>query len=169
MAAFGDNLGNTVVYGTGAGLSAYSVASNPSVQAMAGRIWSEDAGTFPIFGENVPNAGPRYYPTDAAGRESLAQALTREGYVPTQTAENFNVTKINSMVDAMANGTFDWNASSLQPVYLGPGKEIIGGHHRIIASLLADVDLNQVPSQLPQVRSLPQNFRPEYRWTDVLP
>ena len=30
---------------------------SPSCQTMLGRIWSEDAGTFPIFGKDVPN-GP---------------------------------------------------------------------------------------------------------------
>ena len=66
-------------------------------------------------------------------------------------------------------GTFDWDKASLQPVILGPAGEVMGGHHRVIASHLAGIDLTAVPGPRPQVQRLPRNYRPEYRWIDVLP
>jgi hypothetical protein len=46
---------------------------------------------------------------------------------------------------------------------------VLGGHHRIVAAHLAGIDLTKVPGPRPQVQRLPQNFRPVYRWIDVLP
>ncbi len=59
--------------------------------------------------------------------------------------------------------------ASLQPVIMGPNGEVLGGHHRAIAAQLAGTDLTKVPGPRPQVQRLPQNFRPVYRWIDVLP
>lgn len=73
------------------------------------------------------------------------------------------------MVEAMENGTFDWNLASLQPVILGPNGEIMGGHHRVIAAHLAGIDLTTVPGLRPQVQMLPRNFRVTSDWMDVLP
>ena len=69
----------------------------------------------------------------------------------------------------MKDGSFDWNTASLQPVILGPAGEVMGGHHRVIASHLAGIDLTKVPGPRPQVQRLPQNYRPEHQWIDVLP
>jgi hypothetical protein len=109
------------------------------------------------------------YPTDQAGRQQLADELTAKGLKPTQTKQHFDRDKINQMVDAMKDGTFDWNKSSLQPVILGPNGEVMGGHHRMIAAHLAGIDLMAVPGPQPQVQRLPKNFRPVSDWIDVLP
>lgn len=73
------------------------------------------------------------------------------------------------MVEAMQNGSFDWNRASLQPVILGPNDEVLGGHHRVIAAHVAGIDLATVPGPRPQVQQLPMNFRPVFVWIDVLP
>lgn len=88
---------------------------------------------------------------------------------PTQGKQHFDRAKIDVMVVAMADGTFGWGKASLQPVVLGPGGEILGGHHRVVASHLAGVDMTKVPGLRPQMQRLPQSFRPEYLWIDVLP
>jgi hypothetical protein len=49
------------------------------------------------------------YPTDPAGRQQLADDLTAEGFKPTQPKQSFDRDKINKMVDAMLDGSFDWN------------------------------------------------------------
>src|SRR2546427_492082 len=100
------------------------------------------------------------YPTDPAGRQQLADELTAKGLKPTQTKPNFDRDKINTMVDAMKDGSFDWNTASLQPVILGPDDEVLGGHHRVIAAHLAGIDLPVVPGPRSQVQSLTKNFRP---------
>jgi hypothetical protein len=109
------------------------------------------------------------YPTDPAGRQQLADELTARGFQPTQAKPHFDRDTVNRMVDAMQDGSFDWNTASLQPVILGPNGEILGGHHRVIAASLAGVDLTNVSGPRPQIQRLPQNFRPVYRWIDVLP
>jgi ParB-like nuclease domain len=109
------------------------------------------------------------YPTDQAGRQQLADQLTARALKPTQITQHFDRDKIKKMVDAMQDGSFDWNKASLQPVIMGPNGEVIGGHHRVIAAQLAGIDLTKAPGPRPQVRRLPQNFRPVYRWIDVLP
>ena len=81
----------------------------------------------------------------------------------------FDRTKIAAMIVAMADGTFGWVQASLQPVILGPGGEVLSGHHRVVASYLAGVNLTKVAGPRPQVQRLPQSFRPEYLWIDVLP
>jgi hypothetical protein len=91
------------------------------------------------------------------------------GLKPTQTKQHFDRDKINNMVDAMKDGSFDWNRASLQPVILGPNGEVMGGHHRVIAAHLAGIDLTAVPGPRPQVQRLPRNFRPVFDWIDVLP
>ncbi len=116
----------------------------------------------------VPAPNP-CYPTDQAGRQQLADELIATGFKPTQTKQNFDRDKINKMVDAMNDGSFDWNQASLQPVILGPDGEIMGGHHRVIAAHLAGVDLTAVPGPRPQIQRLPKNFRPVWDWIDVLP
>lgn len=73
------------------------------------------------------------------------------------------------MVDAMRDGSFDWSTASLQPVILGPGGEVMGGHHRVVAAHLVGVDLTTVPGPRPQLRRLSPNYRPVYWWIDVLP
>jgi hypothetical protein len=110
-----------------------------------------------------------YYPTDQAGRQQLADDLTARGFKPTQPKGRFFKDKIDKMADAMKDGSFDWNKSSLQPVILGPNGEVMGGHHRVIAAHQAGIDLTTVPGPRPQVQRLPQNFRPVSNWIDVLP
>ncbi len=73
------------------------------------------------------------------------------------------------MVNAMKDGSFDWNNASLQPVILGPIGEVMGGHHRVIAVHLAGIDLTALPGPRPQVQRLAKNFRPLSDWIDVLP
>jgi hypothetical protein len=110
---------------------------------------------------------PKSYPTTDAGREQLADELAANGLTPTQGKQHFDVEKINRMTEAMTDGSFDWTKASLQPVIMGPNGEVIGGHHRVIAAHLAGVDLVSLPG--PQVQTLPQNYRPEHDWLDVLP
>jgi hypothetical protein len=110
-----------------------------------------------------------YYPTDPAGRQQLADELTAAGLKPTQGKQHFDRDKINKMVEAMRDGSFAWNKSSLQPVILGPNGEVLGGHHRVIAAHLAGIDLTTVPGPRPQVQRLPHCFRPVSDWIDVLP
>ncbi|OAI46429.1 hypothetical protein AYO44_11400 [Planctomycetaceae bacterium SCGC AG-212-F19] len=109
------------------------------------------------------------YPTDEAGRQQLADELTATGFITTQRKQHFDRDKINKMVAAMKDGTFDWHKASLQPVILGPNGEVMGGHHRVIAAHLAQVDLTTVPGPRPQIQRLPQNYRPVSDWIDVLP
>jgi hypothetical protein len=109
------------------------------------------------------------YPADQAGRQQLADELTARGFVPTQSKPAFDRDKINRMIEAMLDGTFDWNKASVQPVILGPNDEVMGGHHRVIASHLAGIDLTAVAGARPQVQRLPMNFRPTSDWIDVLP
>jgi hypothetical protein len=89
--------------------------------------------------------------------------------IPTQGKQHFDPDKINRILEAMQDGSFDWNKASLQPVILGPNGEILGGHHRMIAAHLAGIDLAAVPGPRPQVQRLPQNYRPLFDWIDVLP
>jgi hypothetical protein len=109
------------------------------------------------------------YPTDQAGRTKLADELTAIGLRPTQAKQHFDRDKINKMVDAMQNGSFDWNRASLQPAIFGPDGEVMGGHHRVIAVHLAGIDLTAIPGPRPQIQTFPKNFRPVYDWIDVLP
>jgi hypothetical protein len=52
-----------------------------------------------------------------------------------------------------------------QKVILGPGGEVMDGHHRVIASVLSG---KQIPSN--QIyRYAGRNTRPVYKWIDVLP
>lgn len=110
-----------------------------------------------------------YYPTTDAGRQQLAAELTARGLVPTQGKADFSRATMDVMAAAMADGSFDWVRSGLQPVVLGPGGEILGGHHRVVAAHLIGTDLAAVPGPRPQVQRLPVCFRPVYRWADVLP
>jgi ParB-like nuclease domain len=110
-----------------------------------------------------------HYPTDLAGRRQLADELTATGLRPTQAKQNFDRDKINTMAEAMKDGTFAWHRSSLQPVILGPSGEVLGGHHRVIAAHLAGIDLTAIPGPRPQVQRLPMSFRPASDWIDVLP
>lgn len=109
------------------------------------------------------------FPIDQAGRQQLADELTAAGFKPTQGKKAFNCDKINRMVDAMMDGSFDWNKASFQPIIMGPNGEIMGGHHRVIAAHLAGIDLTAVPGPRPQIHTLPQNYRPVFDWIDVLP
>jgi len=109
------------------------------------------------------------YPATAAGRQQLADGLTASGLVPTQGKQHFDRAKIDRMVDAMRDGTFDWSRASLQPVVIGPNGEVMGGHHRVIAAHLAGIDLTCVPGPRGQVQRLPANVRTTHRWIDVLP
>jgi hypothetical protein len=112
---------------------------------------------------------PSYFPTDAVGRQQLADELTAKRLKPTQAKQHFDRDKINAMVAAMRAGTFDWNRASYQPVILGPNGEVMGGHHRVIAAHLAGIDLTAVPGPRPQVQRLPMNYRVVYDWIGVLP
>ena len=109
------------------------------------------------------------YPTDDAGRQQLADELTARGLKPTQLQKDFRRDDINSMINAMLDGSFDWSKASLRPVILGPNGEILGGHHRIVAAHLAGIDLTAIPGPRPQVQTLSTSFRLEYDWIDVLP
>ncbi|SRR5579871_3404432 len=109
------------------------------------------------------------YPSDQTGRQQLADELTARGLKPTQRIQHFDRDKIDKMIEAMQDGSFDWNKASLQPVILGPNDEILGGHHRIIAAHLAGIDLTAVPGPRPQVQRFPKNYRPVELWIDVLP
>ncbi len=109
------------------------------------------------------------YPSDQAGRQQLADELAAKGLKPTQTKQNFDRDKIDKMVEAMQDGSFDWNKAGLQPVILGPNGEILGGHHRVIAAHLAGIELTAVPGPRPQVQRLSKNYRPVEQWIDVLP
>lgn len=99
-----------------------------------------------------------YYPTDQVGRQQLADELTAKGLRPTQTKQCFDADKINKMVDAMKDGSFVWNAASLQPVILGPNGEVLNGHHRVIAAHLAGIDLTAIAGVRPQVQRVARNF-----------
>jgi hypothetical protein len=112
---------------------------------------------------------PLHYPTDPAGRQQLADELTATGLKPTQGKQHFDRDKINTMAEAMNDGSFAWNKASLQPVILGPGGEVLGGHHRVIAAHLAGIDLTAIPGPRPQVQRLPICMRPVSDWIDVLP
>src|SRR5438067_13072723 len=109
------------------------------------------------------------YPTDEAGRQQLADELTAKGLKPTQVKQCFSRVKLDKMITAMQTGTFDWNKASLQPIILGPAGEVLGGHHRVVASHLAGVDLTAIPGARPQVQTVSQSFRVAYDWIDVLP
>jgi hypothetical protein len=109
------------------------------------------------------------YPTSPAGRQQLADRLTAKGLTPTQGIQSFNRAKINAMADAMQRGLFDWQSASLEPVILGPRGQVLNGHHRVIAAELAGIDLANISAPMPQVRRLSRNYRPEFRWVDVLP
>lgn len=112
---------------------------------------------------------PSYYPTDDAERDQLAQVLSAKGFLPTQSKQHFDRDKIDKMIDAMNDGSFDWIAASLQPVILGPNGEVMNGHHRVIAAHLAGIDLTTLPGSRFQVQRLPVNYRPVLDWADVLP
>ena len=115
-------------------------------------------------------AAPTFaYPVDEPGRQQLADELTATGLTPTQAKSHFDKGKINRMVDAMRDGTFDWSKASLQPVVLGPAGEVLGGHHRVIAAHLAGIDLAAVAGSRPQFCVLPRSYRPVHAWADVLP
>ena len=64
------------------------------------------------------------YPSDPSGRQLLADELTSKGLKPTQRKQHFDRDKIEKMVEAMRDGSFDWNKASLQPVILGPNDEL---------------------------------------------
>ena len=109
------------------------------------------------------------YPTTESGRQKLAEELTANGLIPTQAKQHFDRDIIEKMVDAMKDGSFDWNKASLQPVIMGPNGEVLGGHHSVIAAHLAGVDLTTVPGPRPQLQVLLRNYRLEREWIDVLP
>lgn len=109
------------------------------------------------------------YPTDAAGRQQLADGLAAAGWTPTQGQQHFDRDKIGRMARAMADGSFEWNRASLQPVIIGPNGEVLGGHHRVVAAHLAGIALTAIPGGRPQVQRLPVNYRPVHDWADVLP
>ena len=89
------------------------------------------------------------YPADQAGRRQLADELIAKGLKPTQGKQHFDPDKINQMVAAMNDGSFDWNKASFQPVILGPTGEILGGHHRVVAAHLAGIELTAIPGPRP--------------------
>lgn len=110
-----------------------------------------------------------HYPATDAGRQQLVAELTARGLVHTQGKADFSRATIDAMAAAMADGSFDWITSGLQPVVLGPGGEVLGGHHRVVAAHLTGTDLSSVPGPRPQVQRLPVSYRPAYLWADVLP
>jgi hypothetical protein len=52
------------------------------------------------------------YPADQAGRQHLADELAARGFKPTQAKQHFDRDKIDKMVDAMRDRSFDWNKAS---------------------------------------------------------
>lgn len=107
------------------------------------------------------------YPSAEPDRLILAMELAGKGLIPTQGKQHFSRDKINNMVQAMENGTFDWRAAGLRPVLLGPKGEVLGGHHRLVAAHLAGIDLDSMPGQVIQY---PIAFRDVlFRWDQVLP
>ena len=88
------------------------------------------------------------YPTDQKGRQELADELTSKGLKPTQSQQAFDLEKINRMVEAMQDGTFDWNKANLRPIVLGPGGEVLGGHHRVVAVCAAGNGDGRHPAKL---------------------
>lgn len=109
------------------------------------------------------------YPTSDVERLQLAEDLTRLGFIPTQNRHSFDRLKIETMIAAMVDGSFDWMAASLRPVILGPMGEVLGGHHRVVAAAIVGIDLTAISGSLPQVQRLAFNHRPVYDWVDVLP
>lgn len=109
------------------------------------------------------------YPASDAERVQLADELTRLGFVPTQDRRSFFRAKVEMMIAAMLDGSFDWAASSLRPVILGPSGEVLGGHHRVVAAAIVGIDLTTIPGPRPQVQQVAFNHRPVYDWVDVLP
>lgn len=109
------------------------------------------------------------YPTDEAGRQQLADELTAAGWIPTQTKTRFDRDKIEQFAVLMLNGMFDWYQAGLFPVIMGPGGEVIHGHHRVVVCHLLGIDMTRIPGPRPQIQPVPMNYRPEYEWIDVLP
>jgi ParB-like nuclease domain len=108
------------------------------------------------------------YPTTDAERQDLADKLTQQGLIPTQSQRKMDKVKIESMANAMQDGSFDYQAAALEPILLTRQNEIYGGHHRIIAAQIAGVDVLSMPGQSMQLTHS-SGVRPNYQWTSVLP
>lgn len=88
-----------------------------------------------IFGLLVHNA----YPTDAAAVQTLAQQLTAAGYRATQTRSKMDTVKIGEIAELMARNADEFWASvpNFKKIVIGPGGEVMDGHHRVIAAILS--------------------------------
>jgi hypothetical protein len=107
------------------------------------------------------------YPTDQAGRQALADTLTQAGFKPTQDLSKMRKADIEAIAAALTKGADAFWASitKYKKVVIGPGGEIMDGHHRVIASVLAGKSI--LPDQI--FRFPGQNLRPVFNWIDVLP
>jgi hypothetical protein len=107
------------------------------------------------------------YPTDAAGLQQLADRLTAAGFKPTQGLSKMRKADIEQIAAAMATdaNAFWAGVSRFMNVIIGPGGEVMDGHHRVIASVLSG---KPIPgSHL--FRFPGANQRPVFNWIDVLP
>jgi hypothetical protein len=107
------------------------------------------------------------YPTDAAGLQELADKLTVAGFKPTQSSSKMRKADIEQIAAAMAKDVdgFWAGVSKFKNVIIGPGGEVMDGHHRVIASVLSGTPIPE--SRI--FRFPGTNRRPVFRWIDVLP
>jgi hypothetical protein len=107
------------------------------------------------------------YPIDAAGRQQLADLLDRSGFKPTQVRSKMRIADIEQIADAMLKdaGAFWATVSPFKKMIIGPGGEVLDGHHRVIASVISGK-----PIPATQIFRFPGTVqRPVFNWIDVLP
>jgi hypothetical protein len=86
------------------------------------------------------------YPADPAERQLLVDKLDATGYKPTQVKRKMDVQTIEEYATDMQNDqTAFWARFTTTPIRIGPGEEIMNGHHRIIAAALAGQPSRQQP------------------------
>jgi hypothetical protein len=84
------------------------------------------------------------------------------GLLPTQAT--VKAPKVNSFAQQMANGTWDWTRIDRRNlILLGPGNEILSGHHRFIAATLAGVEIPESA-----ITRLSKALRPTRPWAEVV-
>ncbi len=107
------------------------------------------------------------YPTDAASQPQLADELTKAGFKPTQDRSKMRKADIELIADALTkDADAFWAAvAPFKKVIIGADGEVLDGHHRVIASVLAGkpVPLTQIYRFAGSVQ------RPVFKWIDVLP
>jgi hypothetical protein len=107
------------------------------------------------------------YPTDAAGLQQLAGKLTAAGFKPTQGLSKMRKADIEQIAGAMSKDAdaFWAGVPKFKKVIVGPGGEVMDGHHRVIASVLSG---KPIPES--HIFRFPgANQRPVFNWIDVLP